>query len=94
MKLVDHGLRIGRVDTESGLAELEVRAVDRIEVEGVTALGIRMRVGLSFVLGQPPPNAAGCSPAGDEPRLAGIAPARSREPPAELVYDRPIVGER
>lgn len=75
MQFVDDGLRIWRADSEVCLAEFKIWTVDGIEGEGVASLRVRMGVGLSLDLGKPLSDATGRRPAGNEPGLAGIAPA-------------------
>lgn len=57
-------------------------------------LRIRMGVGFGLDLGKPSPDATRRRPPGNEPGLAGIAPAGTGEASSELLDGHPVVRER
>ncbi len=91
MKPLDDGSRIGGLDTEARSAKFKVGTLDRIEVEGISALRISEGIGFRFEFCQPPSKPTGGCAARDEPRLTSVAPPGPGKVFPELLHSHPVV---
>ncbi len=90
--LRDHGAGIGRAHQQV-VGDLQIGALDRVELMGVTALGVGMVAAGRQLLGQEAGQPALGSGAGDEPHSLRLAPAGLREGRLQPLHHAPVIGQ-